>query len=123
MKLSAIFRTAALAGIVVVCGFESAAQIEPAKQKEADWLDARWNSTDIGNFHSSLLALPGGKVAKGLSVRLGGSGEGSVVYDTATATLRAAWTGGFVKFDGARYGLLNTPQPGGPIPFSVPSQP
>lgn len=89
-----------------------AAQIEVGKQKEADWVDARWNSTDLGSFHASLVDLPGGTVAKGLSIKLGNA---AVAYDTGTATWRAGWTGGFLKFDGMRYGLIRNPQPDGVV--------
>jgi hypothetical protein len=87
------------------------AQKEPGTQKEGDWIDARWNQTDLGNFHASLVTLPGGTIAKGLSVRVGRNSEGAVAYDTATATLRAGWVGGFLTFDAARYGLLRNPKP------------
>ncbi len=96
---------------------------EPEKQKETDWVDARWSQTDLGNFHASSLALPNGKVAKGLSVRVGAHGEGAVVYDTASGTLRAGWTDGFLKFSGARFGLIAMPQPAGPVQFVAPAAP
>src|SRR5204862_8345190 len=71
----------------------SYADDEPEKQKESDWVDARWNQTELGNFHSSLVPLPNGIVAKGLSVRVGERGEAAVVYDTASAKWRADWSG------------------------------
>ncbi len=101
----------------------ASAQIEPGAQKESDWVDARWNNTDIGNFHAAVLPLPGGTVAKGLSIRIGAHGEAAVGYDTATAAMRAGWTGGFLKFDGARYGLGGSPRPAGEFTFSSASVP
>lgn len=108
-----------VAAVVCLCAFAGSvsAQKEPAAQKESDWVDSRWNSTDIGNFHASVLPLPGGTVAKGLSVRVGAGGEAALAYDTATATLRAGWTGGFLKFDGSRYGLGVSPKPSGRMVF------
>ncbi len=94
---------------------------EPEKQKEADWVDARWSQTDVGNFLASSLPLPNGKIAKGLSVRVGANGEGAVAYDTASGTLRGGWTGGFLKFNAARYGLIEAPQPSGPVQFVSPA--
>src|SRR5262249_505884 len=73
---------------------------EPENQQESDWVDARWNQTELGNFHASIVPLPNGAVAKGLSVRVGEHGEAAVVYDTASLILRAGWTGGFLKFNG-----------------------
>ena len=95
----------------------------PENQKESDWVDARWGQTDLGNFHASVVALPKSSVAKGLSVRLGDKGEAAVAYDTSSASLRAGWTGGFLKFSGARYGLMHAPQPAGAIRFLAPASP
>ncbi|HEY2951305.1 MAG TPA: DUF6797 domain-containing protein, partial [Verrucomicrobiae bacterium] len=96
---------------------------EPENQKESDWVDARWNQTDLGNFHASIVPLPNGTVAKGLSVRVGEHGEAAVVYDTASLILRAGWTGGFLKFNGSRYGLIRSPEPAGAIQFVAPATP
>src|SRR5262249_13563882 len=73
--------------------------------------------TQLGNFHASILTLPRGEVAKALSVRVGDQGEASVAYDTASLALRAGWTGGFLKFNSARYGLIRSPRPAGDIRF------
>ena len=96
------------------------AQNEPEKQKEGDWVDARWNRTELGRFHSAVLAWPDVKVAKGCAVRLGTNGAASVAYDLAQASCRAGWTGGFLKFEPGRYGLIGAPHPGGEIFFSAP---
>ena len=93
------------------------------QQAEGDWVDARWNQTVLGNFHSSVVALPGGSVAKGLSIRTGKDRTVSAVYDTATATLCGVWTDGFLKFDSARYGLLRAPKPDGEVRFLAPGSP
>src|SRR6185369_10795599 len=114
---------AALTFFLSVATVSFAAQKEVGEQKEADWIDARWNYTELGNFHSSLLQFPNGTVAKGLSIRVGDKGEAAVAYDTATTTLRAGWAGGFLTFDGKRYGLLNPPQPAGDLRFVSPAVP
>jgi sugar phosphate isomerase/epimerase len=85
---------------------------EPGSQAEKDWVDNRWQQTDVGPFLASNLRLPDGSViAKALAIRVGEHGEGAVVYDTETCTLRAAWTGGFLKFDAGRFGLIGAPSP------------
>ncbi|HWN95644.1 MAG TPA: DUF6797 domain-containing protein, partial [Methylomirabilota bacterium] len=104
-------------------GEHRAAGKEVAKQAEGDWADARWNQTVLGNFHSSVVAMPGGSVAKGLSIRMGKERIVSALYDTATATLCGVWTDGFLKFDSARYGLLRAPKPDGEVRFLAPSSP
>jgi hypothetical protein len=105
------------------CVFAAAPDDKPELQREPDWVDARWNQTDLGNFHASVLPLPGGRVAKGLSVRVGAKGEAAVAYDTATCSLRGGWTGGFLKFAPGRYGLIDAPLLGGPVQFGVPAAP
>ena len=92
---------------------QGAAEPDPTLQKEGDWVDDRWSKTDLGWFHSAVLALPGGQVARGLAVRVGENGDAAVAYDLTTATLRASWTGGFLKFDPGRYGLIAGPKPAG----------
>ncbi len=94
---------------------------EPGSQAEKDWVDNRWQHTDIGPFLASTLRLPDGVVvAKGLAVRTSGEGDGAIAYDLATGEVRGAWTGGFLKFDPTRFGLIGTPAPGGEVAFSAP---
>jgi type 1 glutamine amidotransferase/cytochrome c2 len=81
------------------------------KWKEEDSRDDRWKDANIGRFLASSLPLgtAAGTVAKGLSIRLGEKQNASVCYDTEHCKLRAAWTGGFLKFTAARYGLIMPP--------------
>ena len=99
--------------------FAAAPVDKPELQREPDWVDARWNQTDLGNFHASVLPLPGGRIAKGLSIRLGTNG--AVAYDTAKCSLRGGWTGGFLKFAAGRYGLIDSPAVGGDVQFTSPA--
>ncbi len=94
---------------------QNASEPEPWLQKEGDWVDDRWSKTDIGWFHSAVLALPGSQVARGLAIRIGENGDAAVAYDLTTVTLRASWTGGFLKFDAGRYGLIAGPKPAGEL--------
>jgi sugar phosphate isomerase/epimerase/cytochrome c2 len=87
--------------------------------QESDSVDNRWNQTEIGPFLASIVPLPGQKpVAKGLSIKVGDRGQGTVCYDTESLALRAAWTGGFLEFDPARYGLINSPRIAGELSFA-----
>jgi type 1 glutamine amidotransferase/cytochrome c553/glucose/arabinose dehydrogenase len=81
------------------------------KWKEEDSRDDRWKDTQIGPFLASSLPLgtAAGTVAKGLSIKVGDKQQATVCYDTAAMKLRAAWTGGFLKFTPARYGLIMPP--------------
>jgi len=109
--------------VVTTCAIAGLAQRPVETQKESDWVDARWNATELGNFHSSTVALPGGAVAKGLSIRMENGRQLAAAYDSATATLCAVWTDGFLKFDSARYGLLRAPKPDGEVRFVAPAGP
>lgn len=89
--------------------------------KEDDSRDDRWKEADIGNFLASSLPLSAksGTVAKGLSIRVGDNREGTLCYDTATMKLRAMWSGGFLKFTPARFGLISSPTIDGTLHFAA----
>jgi sugar phosphate isomerase/epimerase len=88
-------------------------------QGENDWVDNRWQQTDVGPFLASNLRLPDGSIiAKALTIKVGEHDEGAVVYDTATGALRAAWTGGFLEFNPGRFGLIGAPKPAGQMAFT-----
>jgi hypothetical protein len=89
------------------------------QQQEKDWSDARWNQTDVGPFLASSLQTPGGMVTKALSIRVGNNGEASVCYDLAKPSMRAGWTGGFLKFSAVRFGIMGPPMRAGEWAFSM----
>ena len=82
----------------------------PASQVEKDWVDNRWQDTDVGPFLFSNLATPQGAVAKALSIKVGQNNGASLAYDTANCSLKACWTGGFLKFSPTRFGLTDAPK-------------
>ena len=105
--------------------------------KEADSVDNRWSQSQVGPFLASLVPLPKAPttgrgdgsagaspsrvdqvVAKGLTIKVGDRAQGTVCYDTETLDMRAGWTSGFLKFDPARYGLINSPQIAGDVTFA-----
>lgn len=93
---------------------------EVGSQAEKDWVDARWNQTDVGPFLASNLKTPSGSIAKALSVRVGDSSSATaatVCYDTKACVFRGGWVGGFVKFSASRFGLLDAPAPVGEWAF------
>jgi mono/diheme cytochrome c family protein len=86
--------------------------------KEADSVDDRWKESEIGRFLASSLPLPAGRgtVERGLSIRVGPRQEGTVCFDTGALKWRAAWTGKFLNFTPARFGLIAPPEiAGGPL--------
>ncbi|HYV27222.1 MAG TPA: DUF6797 domain-containing protein [Candidatus Eisenbacteria bacterium] len=96
---------------------------DPGVQEESDWVDNRWSRSDVGQFLASNLAVPGGRVMKALSIKVGDHEEGAVCFDTGPCALRVGWLGGFLKFDPARFGLINSPKISGDVAFSSPAGP
>ncbi len=91
---------------------------------EQDSVDGRWNQTDVGPFLAGILPLPGRPpVRKGLSIRVGSPFVGTVGYDTETLQWRGVWTGGFLKFNPARYGLIAPAQADGTWGYHVDERP
>jgi len=87
-------------------------------QGEKDWTDGRWNQSDVGPFVTSSLAIPGGgTVLKAISIRVPGGG---VVFDAESPGLRAGWTGRFIAFSPARYGLIEMPKIAGEVRWTAP---
>lgn len=83
---------------------------------EEDSVDNRWSKTDVGPFLASTVRLPDiAPVGKGLSIRVGDDRAATVLYDTLSCTWRAAWTGGFLRFDPARFGLITSPSIAGEL--------
>ena len=96
----------------------SAAPKKVAEQKESDWVDARYAKVKFGPFVSGHIATPKGSTHKGIAIRVGDKGEGTMVFDTDLCIWRAGWTGGFIKTDPARYGLIRALKPDGQIIFA-----
>ncbi|MEW4564841.1 ThuA domain-containing protein [Bremerella sp. JC770] len=85
---------------------------------ESDSVDSRWNEMEIGRFLASTIPLPEMQpVRKALSISVGEGEKAHVVYDTQTASLRAGWSGDFLKFNPARFGLISSPAMAGKIEF------
>lgn len=86
---------------------------------EGDSVDNRWSQSDVGPFLASTIFLPNlPPVQKGLSLRVGDRQQGTLCYDTERGTLRAGWTGGFLQFGPARYGLIESPRFQGELNFA-----
>ena len=98
-----------------------AAGRDPGIQAERDWVDSRWSRADVGQFLASNLEIPGGRIAKALSIKVGDHDQGTVCFDTGQCAWRAGWIGGFLQFDPARFGLIQAPRIAGKVVFSSPS--
>lgn len=125
LRPSACHIAVIMAGLLAVSPLAAIAQRpelpagDPARTwKEADSNDGRWNETAVGPFLASVLKTPSGDIAKGLSIKVGDKQQAAVCYDTATCTMRCAWTGGFLKFSPRRYGITSSPEIDGEVFFS-----
>ena len=96
---------------------------DPSRQTESDWVDGRWADADIGQFLCSTVETPGLRTFKGISIKVGDHNEGTVCYDTDLMRMSAAWTGGFLKLNPARYGLIAAPKPDGDTQITGPKGP
>ncbi len=76
-------------------------------QSDAVWVDGRWNQTDLGTLLCGVFRGAGVTVAKAVCVRLGDRGELSACFNPETLRFEALWTGGFVRFEPKRHGLLD----------------
>lgn len=85
---------------------------------ENDSRDGRWQKTELGRFLASTVPLEEGPVRKGLSIRLGDRPDAAILYDMQFGRVRAAWTGEFLHFDPARFGLIVAPKIAGTRQFS-----
>lgn len=64
---------------------------------------------DTGPFFSGTFGHPGGPTLKGLAIKLGDQAQASVCYDTELLRMSCGWTGGFLKFNPSRFGLISAP--------------
>jgi hypothetical protein len=114
-----------LAGCAVMTAYSQPApeDRDPSRQVERDWVDNRWNRTDIGQFIASNLDLPNTRIAKGLSIKVGANDEGAIFFDTAQCALRATSVGNFLQFSPARFGVIQTPRIAGELAFVAPANP
>ena len=103
--------------LLILCGISARAR-EPEEQVEKHWVDNRWNQTVLGPFQACTMTFPNGTITKALAINAGG--DVAVCYDTVSGNLRAAWKGGFLHFDEARYGLINKPRFAGTVQFLAP---
>ena len=86
---------------------------DPLKMKDPDWVDGRFNDVQHGRLVHYSYGLPGRRTPKGIAIKVGNKGEGTVCFDTLTCTWAGAWTGGFVEFSSRRFGFTGDAKPNG----------
>jgi hypothetical protein len=101
----------------------SGASEDATRQTEADWVDDRWQRTEMGRFLGATLETPRRKTPKGIAIKLGERDEAAVCFDTDLLRYSAGWTGGFVQTQARRYGLMVAPKPAGTVQFTTAAAP
>ncbi len=96
---------------------------DPVLQTEKDWVDGRWQETEVGPFLGATFQTPRRATYKGIAVKLGARQEAAICFDTDLLRYSAGWTDGFLKFSPARYGLIQAPAPAGTVRFTSDSVP
>ena len=74
------------------------------KHNQNNHSDSRWNDAEMGEVITQVFRGKDLVVLKGIAVRLGENRELSVCFDPMSLRYRAIWEGGFVKFQGFRWG-------------------
>lgn len=93
------------------------------KWTEQDSVDNRLQQMDVGRFYSATIWTPKEMTLKGIAVRIGEKSEASILFDTELLRVVCGWTGEFLEFNPARYGIIGPPKVGKDIAFHSPRQP
>ncbi|MBM4076365.1 MAG: heme-binding domain-containing protein, partial [Planctomycetes bacterium] len=76
-------------------------------QTEPDWVDGRWNETQLGSLQSGIFISDKLIVGRSNCLRLGDRSGISACFDPDTLTYRAVWKDGFVTFSDVRHGFVH----------------
>ena len=80
------------------------------KHNQNNHSDTRWNQAEMGEVITQVFRHQKLAVLKGICVRLGAHRELATCFDPQSLSYRAIWNGGFVKFDGFRWGTSRNAQ-------------
>ncbi|MDE0594078.1 MAG: plastocyanin/azurin family copper-binding protein [Roseibacillus sp.] len=87
------------------------------KHNQNNYSDTRWNDVDHGPVLAHVYRSKEITILKALCVKLGARNELSAAFDTQSLSWRAVWQGGFVRFDGFRWGGSRNAVPKGELWF------
>lgn len=93
------------------------------RENDKDWVDGRFQSTDTGPFQNATVDYTSptgkGRVYKATAIKLP---NGGFLFDRNQLRFASTWSGNFLNHSSRRFGLLNTPTPGGKSTFGTTSQ-
>lgn len=87
------------------------------KHNQNNHKDDRWNNINHGPILAHVYRSKEITILKALCVKLGGKGMISAAFDTQSLSWRAIWQGGFIRFDGFRWGGSRNAAPQGDLWF------
>jgi hypothetical protein len=95
-------------------GFDGGLHGHWGKHNQNNHDDGRWNAIDHGSLLTQVFAASSDvRVLKWMSVMLCGPSKVSVCFDPMNLSYRAAWEGGFVRFEPFRWGTSRNTHPDG----------
>ena len=92
------------------------------EKNDKDWVDTRLDKMQFGPMVSHTFETAGHRANKGIALRVGESQEAAVLLDAQTGALVAGWTGDFLKFDPARFGLIGRHKIAGKLEWELGDQ-
>lgn len=113
MMLSSSFRAVllAMAGLAVALPARAADQ---APKKEAPKGPPKYEVMDYGPFLMATIVAPapGGNITnKGIAIKVGPHGEGTMLFDADLMRWSAGWSGGFLNYTGVAFSGAHGPNP------------
>ncbi|MEM9281036.1 MAG: DUF6797 domain-containing protein [Verrucomicrobiota bacterium] len=91
------------------------------KHNQNQYEDGRWNDIKMGSLRAQTFTHKTFSIAKGISLKLPGSGL-STCFDPVSVTFPIAWHEGFIVFDPFRWGTARNAFPDGEIFFEMPDR-
>lgn len=85
-------------------GLDGGAHGHWGKHNQNNHEDGRWNDAEMGEVITQVLRTKKASVLKAICVRVGDARELSACFDPMTLSYRSVWEGGFVSFQGFRWG-------------------
>ncbi|MES2569906.1 MAG: DUF6797 domain-containing protein, partial [Verrucomicrobiota bacterium] len=80
----------------------------------------KWDTMDLGPFHSGTFKVNDQVTAKGIAIKVGSGNEtATVLFDTELLRVSATWSGGFIRFPRGRGGLEGNITPDGEVKLST----
>ncbi|MDA7920436.1 plastocyanin/azurin family copper-binding protein [Verrucomicrobiales bacterium] len=91
-------------------GLDGGAHGHWGKHNQNNHEDGRWNDAEMGEVITQVLRYEKSSVLKAICLRVGDERELSACFDPMSLSYRSVWEGGFVSFQGFRWGTSRNAQ-------------